>query len=159
MFAFEKSVGAVVFRRENNAIEYLLLNHGNDYWNFPKGHTEAKETNEETLRREIAEETGIDNLKINPSFRKFSHYFYRAVGAEKQERIAAGRKINVFKTVIFYLAETSKQEVALSLEHTDFVWLEFESALGKLIYKNSQKILKQAQKELEKYFAKKESLG
>ena len=111
------------------------------------------------MRREIAEETGIDNLKINPSFRKFSHYFYRAVGAEKQERIAAGRKINVFKTVIFYLAETSKQEVALSLEHTDFVWLEFESALGKLIYKNSQKILKQAQKELEKYFAKKESLG
>jgi 8-oxo-dGTP pyrophosphatase MutT (NUDIX family) len=159
MFTFEKSVGAVIFRRENDQIKYLLLNHGEDYWNFPKGHIEEKETNEETLRREIVEETGLTDLQILPSFKRRAFYFYQAKGREKEERKSQKRAKNIFKRAVFYLVEAKNQEVRLSSEHTGFVWLDFEAALEKLKYKTSQRILQQAQAELEKFFAKKESLS
>lgn len=157
--SFEKSVGAVVFRRENNQTKYLLLNHGEDYWNFPKGHTEEKETDEETLRREIEEETGLTDIKTWPSFKRRAFYFYQAKGREKAERKSQGKAINIFKKVIFYLAEAKNQEVRVSSEHIGFAWLKFEEALEKLQYKSSKNLLQQARKELKKYFAKKESLG
>jgi bis(5'-nucleosidyl)-tetraphosphatase len=159
MFTFEKAVGAVIFRKENNQIKFLILDHGENYWNFPKGHAEEGEIEEQTLRREVAEETGIKELTVQPNFKRKIYYFYRALGTEKVERIKMGRKINVFKTVIFYLAETQMKEVRVSSEHIGFAWLDFSAALQKLNYKTSQKILRQAQKELEKSFAKKESLG
>lgn len=150
MLAFEKSVGAVVFRRENNQTKYLLLNHGKDYWNFPKGHIAAKETDEETLRREIEEETGLRDLRILPFFKQQLFYFYRAKGKEREERKKQKRAINIFKRAIFYLVEANNQPVNISSEHTDFIWLEFEGALEKLTYKNSKKVLKQARKEIKK---------
>jgi 8-oxo-dGTP pyrophosphatase MutT (NUDIX family) len=156
---FEKSVGAVVFHKENNRIKYLLLNHGEDYWNFPKGHPEAEETDKETLCREVTEETGIVNLQVLPFFKRQAFYFYRAKGREKIEREEKGRAVNIFKKVVFYLAQARNQEVRISLEHTGFAWLDFKVALERLNYKTSRKILRQAQTELEKHFAKKESLG
>lgn len=159
MITFEKSVGAVVFRRENNQIAYLLLNHGGDYWNFSKGHMEAKEIDEETLCREIEEETGLTEIKILPFFKRRAFYFYQAESREKEERKAAGRALNIFKMVVFYLAEAQNQEVRVSSEHTGFAWLDFKEALEKLQYKSSKKILKKAQSKLEEFFAKKESLG
>lgn len=179
--SFEKSVGAVIFRRENDQIsphtnssatsgawksshfgvgvKYLLLNHGEDYWNFPKGHIEEKETNEETLRREIKEETGLTDIKILPFFKRRAFYFYQAKGKEWEERKDQKRARNIFKRVIFYLVEAKNQDIHLSDEHVDFAWLEFEAALEKLQYKNSKKLLCQTQAELEKHFAKKESLS
>jgi 8-oxo-dGTP pyrophosphatase MutT (NUDIX family) len=159
MFTFEKSVGAVVFHRENYQIKYLLLEHKDGYWNFPKGHIEKGENDEETLRRETAEETGLTNLQILPSFKRRSFYFYRAQGKEKTERKEKGRAVNIFKQADFYLAQAQNQEVHISSEHTSFAWLNFEAALEKLKYKTLKKILRQSQAELEKYFAKKESLG
>jgi len=159
MFTFEKSIGAVVFRRENNQVRYLLLNHGRDYWNFPKGHTETKETNEETLCREIEEETGLTDIKILPSFKRRAFYFYQAKDREKEERKVAGRALNIFKMVVFYLVEVQNQTVRVSTEHTGFAWLDFVAALEKLKYTSSKNLLQKAQMELEGYFAKKESLS
>jgi bis(5'-nucleosidyl)-tetraphosphatase len=68
MIAFEKSAGAVVFRKTDKGIKYLLLKYRNGHWDFPKGHIENGETEEETMRREVREETGIDDLKIVPGF-------------------------------------------------------------------------------------------
>ena len=102
MIAFEKSVGGVIFRRNGENIMYLLLKYRSGHWDFPKGHVEADESEEETLRREVVEETGLSDLLIVPEFRAKKRYFYRAKHDERIERKKAGRFINIFKKVIFY---------------------------------------------------------
>ncbi|MDP2735135.1 MAG: NUDIX domain-containing protein [bacterium] len=57
----EQSAGAVVFRTENKEPQYLLLHYPTtkrakrEYWDFPKGHQEGKETEEQAAGREIEE--------------------------------------------------------------------------------------------------------
>jgi bis(5'-nucleosidyl)-tetraphosphatase len=151
---FEKSVGAVVFRREKKKILYLALRHPDSkrklqYWNFPKGHIEKGETWEDTLRREIWEEAGIENLEIIPDFYVWNRYFYRAVGKEREKRQKSKIGINIFKIVTYYLAETKSKEIKLSHEHVDYKWLEYKKAFDLLTYKQTKKVLEKANKFLE----------
>ena len=156
MIAFEKSVGAVVFRETKEGIKYLILDYGkmkkkeDHYWNFVKGHTEKGETEEETMRREILEETGISDLEIISGFSDKNRYFYRAYGAEKEKRRKSGRKILVAKQSVYFLAKVDSEKVELSDEHVDFAWLPFEEAKNLLTYKSSQKTLEKAKRFLEK---------
>ena len=58
---YEKSCGGIVYRKFHGNTEILLIKHiKSGYWSFPKGHVENGETEEETAKREIKEETGID---------------------------------------------------------------------------------------------------
>ena len=156
MIAFEKSVGAVVFRKENDKIYYLLLDYGkmkkmdDHYWNFVKGHVEENETEEETMRRETEEETGILDLKVISGFCDNNRYLYHAIGKEREERKEKGRKTIIAKKSVYLLAETKLKDIELSDEHIGFVWLPLEEAVKKLTYKSSQKTLKKANKFLEK---------
>jgi len=86
MIAFEKSVGAVIFRKEDSKIYYLLLDYGNEYWGLAKGHVEEGEKEIETLKREVAEETGITDLKIMDNFRETIRYSYFPKDKEKEKR-------------------------------------------------------------------------
>ncbi len=40
MISFEKSVGAVIFRKSDGAVMYLLLHYPSGHWDFSKGHME-----------------------------------------------------------------------------------------------------------------------
>ena len=136
--SFEKSFGAVIFRRENRKIYYLLLHYssvgkeGKDYWDFPKGHPEKGEGETETIKREVAEETGLKDIGFAAGFKEWIKYFFQLEGKR------------VFKIVTYYLAESKTSEVKISLEHLGFQWLTFEEALGQLSFKNSKEILEKA---------------
>ena len=149
MITFEKSVGAVIFRRTKYGIKFLLLDHGGNYWNYPKGHVEKEETEEETLKREVREETGLHQLKIFSDFRHKNHYFYRAKRQEKIKRKKIGRAINIIKTVVYYLVEARDNAVKLSDEHVGYTWLDYKKTLKKVTYKSSRDILSKAWKILE----------
>ena len=136
--AYEKSVGAVIFNQNGVEIEYLILNYPAGHWDFPKGNVEEGETEENTAKREVAEETGITNITILPSFRKKIQYYYR------QEHVT------VRKEVIFYLARSPTKHIQLSNEHTNYAWLNYTDVIRKLTYTNSKSILKSAQLHLEK---------
>lgn len=144
MFVFEKSSGAIVFRRTENGLQFLLLQYIQGHWGLPKGHIEGNETHEETLRREVLEETGITDIEINSKFSRNNWYFYRARNEERKERIKAGRKINILKKVTFYLAETKTSEITLSDEHQDFKWLSYSEALEKITFRNTKMAFKKA---------------
>ncbi|PIW92064.1 MAG: diadenosine tetraphosphate hydrolase [Candidatus Nealsonbacteria bacterium CG_4_9_14_0_2_um_filter_37_38] len=128
----EKSAGAVIFRKEKDTIEYLLLHYQAKHWDFPKGNIEKGEKLEDTVRREVKEETGIENIKFALGFKEAIKYFYKLKGR------------NIFKIVTFFLAETKTKEVKISWEHTGFEWLPYEEALEQLTFKNAKEILKKA---------------
>ncbi|MCD5396369.1 MAG: NUDIX domain-containing protein [Candidatus Pacebacteria bacterium] len=133
----EKSAGAVVFYK-GKEIEYLLLHYpgstkkAKDYWDFPKGHIEEGESEIDTVKREVYEETGLKDIEILPGFKTFIKYFFQKEGKK------------IFKIVVFYLAEAKTKKVKISPEHIEFLWLPFEEAIKKVAYKNAKEVLKKA---------------
>lgn len=127
----EISAGAILFYMDKN-VEYLLLHYEAGHWDFPKGAIEIGESEIDTVKREVWEETGINDIEIIAGFRKTIHYFYR-----KSKQL-------VRKTVIFYLARTSTREVTLSYEHVGYMWLDYENAMKKLTFKTARDTLKDA---------------
>ena len=127
----EKSCGFVLF----NSDEFLLIQHptksnGDEgHWDFPKGHVEGNETELETAKRELIEETGIVEFRIFNGFRHRIEYKF-----SKDNRI-------VSKEVIFFLAESNIKDVKLSSEHQNFIWLNFNLAYSKLTYANAKEVL------------------
>jgi len=150
----EKSAGAVIFRKEGDKTFYLLLHYPSsatraaakgkeeglpsspkaprEYWDFPKGHIEKGEKLEETVKREVKEEAGLEDIKFVEGFKEWIKYFFKFKGK------------NVFKIVTFFLAETKTKEVKISGEHIGFEWLPYEEALKQLTFKNAKEILKKA---------------
>jgi 8-oxo-dGTP pyrophosphatase MutT (NUDIX family) len=129
------SAGIIVFRKTREGIKFLILYHGRDYWNFPKGKLEQSERSWQAAFREVREETGLKSteLKLIGNFKAFEKFFYRR-GNEK-----------IFKVVILYLAETRQAQITVSDEHEGYGWFKFSEAkkiMGR--YKDSIKILEKA---------------
>lgn len=134
----ERSAGAVIFKKKRGKEAlFLLLQYPSsshrtekDYWDFPKGHIEPGETEGQTVRREVQEETGLTDVKFISGFREAIRYFFKWEG-----------KV-IFKTVAFYLLETKIKEIKISKEHTSFDWLSYEEAMKRLSFDNARNILK-----------------
>jgi 8-oxo-dGTP pyrophosphatase MutT (NUDIX family) len=144
----EKSAGAIIFRKEGPTghpkTYYLLLHYPSGHWEFPKGHIEKGESEEETVKRETFEETGINDLKIIPGFKKYAKYFFRQYKEKvsEEDRIK-GKTPWVFKLVVFFIAETETKEVKISNEHLGFLWLPIDEAIKRTTFKNSKKLLQE----------------
>ena len=128
----ERSAGAVIFYAGEGEPEYLLLHYTAGHWDFPKGNIEPGESELETVRREVEEETGIRDIELVYGFKKLIRYHYRK-----------GKEL-VSKEVVFYLAESKTKDVRISWEHTGYVWLGYEDALKKLTYKSAKEVLRDA---------------
>lgn len=124
----EKSAGAVIF----NNIYYLVLHYQAGHWDFVKGNIEKGEETKQTITRETEEEIGIKNLEFIKGFKETIEYFYKLKGR------------TIFKTVVFFLAETKIKEIKLSQEHIGFAWLTYKDALERLTFENAKEVLKKA---------------
>ena len=142
----ERSAGAVIFRETKKGREYLLLQHFDErdkktgkikpgHWDFPKGHIEKGESTEETVRREVKEETGISAIQFVHGFKETIRYFVRV---DEEKRL---------KFVAFFLARSLQKKVTTSREHQGFIWLPFDE---RLTYKNARIILEHAHSLLSK---------
>jgi len=151
--SFEKSFGAVIFRKDESGInKYLLLKYRWGHWDFPRGHKEGLETDEETMRREIQEETGITKIKIIHGFLATSWFWYIAKGKEMEDRLKNKRGTIVFKRIYMRVAETDEQEIKLlsPREQVDFAWLSYDEAIERVTYPEARKILQKAHAFLQK---------
>ncbi len=128
----EKSCGAIVIKKQKDGIKYLLLHYSAGHWDFPKGNQEKNETEEQTVAREIKEETGIENVDLVENFKETIKYFYKR-GQE-----------TIYKEVAFIIAETHQEEVTLSFEHIGYAWLSYENAYKKLTFNNAKELLRKA---------------
>ena len=129
----ERSAGALVFHQSPQGRRYLLLKYPAGHWDFPKGNIEKGERPEETMVREIREETGLVDVVPVPGFRKVIEYYYKRDGR------------TVHKEVTFFLAESKVDKVVLSFEHRDYAWLTIEEALKVVTYSNSTMLLRAAE--------------
>jgi 8-oxo-dGTP pyrophosphatase MutT (NUDIX family) len=127
----EKSCGAVIYSR-NTELKFLLLQYEAGHWDFVKGNVEEGETEQETVVRELREETGIIDAHFIEGFKEKITYFYKRQGS------------TVYKEVIFFLMETNTTNVKLSFEHINFEWCPYEAAIQKLTFKNAKDVLQKA---------------
>ena len=130
MMAYEKSCGALVFRKSHGNVELLLIKHLNGgYWSFPKGHVESGETEEETAIREVKEETDIDII-IDNSFREVVTY---------------SPKKDTMKDVVYFLARAKNFDPTPQAEEIAQVkWVEINLAHSVLTYDNDKQLVNKA---------------
>jgi len=132
----ERSAGALVFHKTEAGRRYLLLKYPAGHWDFPKGNIEKGESPEQTMLREVREETGLVNIVPVAGFRKVIEYYYKRDGR------------TVHKQVTFFLAESKEEKVVLSFEHRDYTWLGHADALKVVTYPNSTMLLRAAEDSL-----------
>ena len=131
----EKAAGIIIFRRTEEGIKFLLLYHGGQYWNFPKGKIAEGEETIKTALREVREETGIleRDLQLKGWFKVYDQFSFKR------------NKENVSKTVVFYLAETTKKLITISgREHQGYAWFAYRDAIRILTHENLKQNLKKA---------------
>jgi 8-oxo-dGTP pyrophosphatase MutT (NUDIX family) len=128
----EKSSGAVIFRDTPEGIVFLLLHYPSGHWDFVKGKMEKGENPLDTVIREAKEETGISDLNFVEGFEENIEYDFQFEGEL------------IHKKVVFYLAKTNTEKITISLEHLDFVWLDYKSAFEKTTYQNAKSVLSKA---------------
>ena len=125
----QHSCGAVIFRDSGESREFLLVRQRKGHWSFSKGHREGSETEEETARREILEETGL-GVRFLPGFRTM--YTYE-------------KKPGVMKTVTFFLAEHTEGTLHTQKEELiDAGWFTAEEALQHITFERDRKVFQEA---------------
>ena len=127
---YEKSCGAIVYRKFHGNTEILLIRHiKSGYWSFPKGHVEAGETEVETAAREIKEETNVDVL-IDPGFR---------------ETVAFSPRRDTTKTVVYFVGKALNTDTKPQAEEiSEIKWVEIGQAISHLTYDNDKLIVNKA---------------
>ena len=128
----EKSCGAIVYRKYHGNTEILLIRHINSgHWSFPKGHVEGDETEVETAKREILEETGID-VNLDPTFR---------------ETVTYSPRKDTVKVVVYFIARAKNTDfVPQEDEISEIKWVEIDRAGQVLAYENDRSIVNKAKK-------------
>ena len=128
----EKSCGCVIINAEGKVL--LVYETTANFWGFPKGHVEIGETEVETAKREVYEETGLE--------------------VDVLEKCRYVTKYKIFKTInktaILFPAKPKTDKVIIQeSEIKDYRWCTKDEALSIMIHENLKKILKKAYKDLE----------
>ena len=138
---YKLSCGAIIFNLDRGVPYYLLLKYPT-YWGYVKGEVEPGETEEQTLNRESAEESGLYDLRIIPHFRETQHYFYRFDGQL------------IRKDAVYFIAETHSWKVKISHEHENYKWCTYEQAMELMRLRANRELLTKAHLYLHKYYQK-----
>ena len=127
----ERSCGAVVFTRKEGRPLFVIVQEMAGAYSFPKGHMEGNETEEETARREIFEETGL-----RPSF---------LPGFREQDEYDLAERPGFRKRVTYFLAEFEGGPLTPRPgEIREILLLPYEQAVTYFEHESSRRILSAA---------------
>ena len=133
---YEKSCGAVIFRRAEDWNVLLIRHTKGRHISFPKGHVEAGETESQTAEREIREETGL-RVRVDRRFRAENRYNIRP---------------DTQKLVVIFAALTEQEEITPQPEEiAEAFWVPIEKAATRLTYERDRKIMRDAFEHIRKY--------
>lgn len=136
------SYGVIPIVKTGSKTEFLLIHLAGEggYWGFPKGHKDPGESDLETAKRELREETGISEIEILPNKTILDQYIIKNRDG-----------ISMDKTVIFYLGfMNEKLKLKLQPEEVDAAkWLNFEEAMKLVEFETLREVLRQVKGYLE----------
>jgi 8-oxo-dGTP pyrophosphatase MutT (NUDIX family) len=135
-FDFYKVIVAAggLVRKVSDEPDEVLAIYRMGFWDLPKGKTEKKEELRDAAIREVCEETGIKNLKINQFLTETYHTYW---DPRKNRR--------VLKLSVWFLMETYDSELQPQTEEDIelAVWMPLEELKAKKpIYKNILEVIK-----------------
>ena len=126
---YEKSCGAVIFRKTDRWNVLLIRHNKGRHVSFPKGHVEPGETESQTAEREILEETGL-KVKVDRRFRAENRYNIRP---------------DTQKLVVIFAAVTDQEEITPQPEEiAEAVWVPLDEADDRLTYERDRRIMRDA---------------
>lgn len=125
-----KSCGAVIYRRRFRRSEFLVVQHeSGGHWGFPKGHVASGETEMDTARREVAEETCL-RVGLREGFYERIYYL-----TPRERR----------KEVVFFLSRVRRPRVRIRrAEIRAYRWLPYGQTRELLTYENTKLVLDRA---------------
>ncbi len=134
----EPTAGGIVYRRNKKGeVEILLIQDAKDRWTIPKGHIEEGETAQETAKREIAEEAGLQDTDVICWLGKI-HFRYRRINTL------------VLMTTQIYLVKAKGDTAAIKKEEwmNGIKWFGFHDALDNIEYEDIGKLMLLAMKRI-----------
>jgi 8-oxo-dGTP pyrophosphatase MutT (NUDIX family) len=136
------SAGGVVFRRVSQRVEVAVIRpRGTQRWQLPKGLVDPGEIPEQTARREVREEAGIDGDVVAPI--ETIEYWY--VGTDRD-----GERVRFHKAVHFFLLGFRAGDVAdHDYEVADARWMPIREAVEELAFKNEKTVVEKAARLIE----------
>src|SRR3989338_5723915 len=115
-------------RKDKSGWEVLVTQHsGHKGWDFPKGHREIYESEEQTALRKVEEEVGI-KAEIIEKIGQTQYFYY-----EEGER--------VLKTEVFYLMKyLGEGEASTAFEVSAKIWLPIDKVEERLTFKDTKQL-------------------
>lgn len=133
-----------VFKASSVEPVFLLIRHSKDdenHWSFPKGHKNPGESDIETARRELTEETGLIDIEINDSVHFTENY---SIQKENQK---------IDREVIYFPGFTDQTRNKIPDEFKDEIaelaWLPYDEAMSRLTFIEAKDALKKTKKWLD----------
>ncbi len=132
-------IECIVFKNHTFDPKFLVLKRSDDakvhpgIWQIVTAKIDDGEKAYETARREVKEETGLKpvELYVAPSINHFYNFWDDSINL-----------------IPVFIAEVDSDDVKISDEHSEFEWLSFEDAFGRIHWENQRKMLEETYKHL-----------
>ncbi|MGA1530156.1 MAG: NUDIX domain-containing protein [Kiritimatiellia bacterium] len=124
------SAGGVVVNRDGHI---LVVNQRGNSWSLPKGHLDPGEDLMTAARREIYEESGVDDLKYVADLGRYERARIGKYGGESPDEM---------KTLHFFLFTTSQHELSpLDKDNPEARWVPLTQATDMLTHPKDRAFL------------------
>lgn len=128
---------SIPYRKKDGVIYYCVLHRSDcDMWQFIAGGGEEGEVPEVTSKREIFEEGGLTVDSVT-QLRSMAYIPTTIFPHIKEYRWPS----NTYVVPEYAFAFECKDEITISHEHTEYVWLPFDEAYAKLYWDSNRAAL------------------
>lgn len=122
-----------IFKNPEGDFLFCLVQHQGEHWGFPKGHPNLGESEEETAKRELEEETGITDIEIIPDVSFSQQYTFEKDG------IAYDKSVKYFTGFVSNMDTSIPDD--FKHEISEMKWLAFKEARELITFDNAKVLL------------------